>query len=45
MVQSMEQLVEVKCECECLLREEELVADGGEQLVGFLVDLMRFDHL
>lgn len=38
-VQSMQQLVEVKCKREGLLGEEELVGDGCEQLVGFLGDL------
>lgn len=38
-VQSMQQLVEVKCKREGFLGEEELVGDGGEQLVGFLSDL------
>jgi hypothetical protein len=35
----MQQLVEVKCKREGFLGEEELVGDGGEQLVGFLSDL------
>jgi hypothetical protein len=43
-VELVEDLVDVQSERHRFLREKKLVADGGEQQVGLLADLLRLDY-